>query len=47
MDFIAAWLTAGVKFTNMLFRLLFFSSRGLKVYPRLSDWQASGLSGVA
>src|ERR1019366_3041895 len=31
-------LTAGVKLTNRLFRLRFFTTRGRKVYPRKSNF---------
>src|SRR5262249_50555131 len=31
-------LTAGVKLTNILFLLRFFATRGLKVYPRKSNF---------
>ena len=33
----ALLLTAGVKLTNMLLRLRFFTDLGLKVYPRKSN----------
>ena len=44
MDFRAFALTAGQKLTNRLFRLRFFTTRGLKVYPRKSNFVFGCLS---
>ncbi len=37
MDFCADGLTAAVKLTNILLQSLFFTDRGLKVYPKKSN----------